>query len=390
MRRATILDYACLAAACAAAGCLIWYEPAVVPDPLPRTKGLAARSLTEVLTLPEDEIDIGRAALLVAKEQRPDLELDEYLGRLDEMAASLRRRLPEGISAQKAVVRLVEVVQPEGTPTPTAVRDTVPEGLPPQIDITRMLDGARGNCLGISLLYLAVAERVGLPIHGVSAPEHFFVRFDDGVTRINIEPTLGGRVVPDRDYRDRRHISPDAEDRGVYLRTESKRQVIASLIANRAGYLALSGMPDAALEDAERALAIKPYWPQAYVNRGLAHEMLERPRLAEKDYHTALQFDPNCAGALNNLAAMYVRRATEGKSSETPRGLIESAEKNIARALKMFPARSEFHETAAAVAAARGNLKRAARHLRRAVQIDPWNERYKNRLRTVEAQRGPR
>jgi Tfp pilus assembly protein PilF len=81
---------------------------------------------------------------------------------------------------------------------------------------------------------------------------------------------------------------------------------------------------------------------------------------------------------------MYVRRALAGQSTETPQGLIESAEKNIEKALAMFPARAEFHETAAAVAAARGNLKRAARHLRRAIQIAPANDRYRKKLRAVE------
>jgi regulator of sirC expression with transglutaminase-like and TPR domain len=386
MSRSIISTFATLAAACAATGCLVFYEPAIELAPLPRTKGLAVQRLADVLSLPEEEIDVGRAALLVAKEHRSELDLDNYLARLDELAARLRRKLPEGISAEEAVERLVEVVQPEGTPPPVPVGDATPGGLPPQIDIAKMLDGARGNCLGISLLYLAVAERVGLPIHGVSAPEHFFVRFDDGVTRINIEPTLGGRVVSDREYRDRRNISPDAESRGVYLRTESKRQVIASLIANRAGYHALSGMSNEALQDANRALAIKPYWPQAYVNRGLAYEILDQPELAEKDYHSALQFDPNCAGALNNLAAMYVRRARDGESTDTPQGLAKSAEKYIQKALSIFPARAEFHETAAAVAAARGHLKRAARHLRRAIQIDPANKRYRKKLLAIQGE----
>jgi regulator of sirC expression with transglutaminase-like and TPR domain len=376
----------CVALALAAAsGCRALYSPTAHLSPLPRSAGLVAGDLRDVLVLPDDEIDIGRAMLLAARDERAGLDVDGYLARLDELAARLRRRLPEGISAHEALRQLTQVVQPEGVPSRRTGNDRGGTGgLPAEIDISRLLDGARGNCLGISLLYLAVAERVGLPLYGVSAPEHFFVRFDDGVKRINIEPTMGGRIVADREYVAQRRISNEAVERGIYLRTESKRQVVASLLANRAGYRALAGMLPEALDDAERALAIKPYWPQAHVNRGLALELSGDVEGAEDAYHRALQLDPHCSGALNNLAAICTRRAVASASDESPGGLLESATKMIALALDLAPMRAEFHETAASVAAARGRLRSAARHLGRAAHLDPSNTRYREALVRIE------
>jgi len=365
---------------------------------LPRKAGLAAGSVPEALSLPEGEIDIGRAVLLVAREDRPDLDVDGYVRRLDDLAARLRRRLPPGATVHEAVSRLVEVVQPAAS---VAARPSVPAGgvstLPPEIDLARILDGEPGNCLGLSLLYLAVAERVGIPMRGVSAPEHFFVRFDDGVSRVNAEPTRDGRPVPDRVYRQRRGISAESIARGVYLRSESKRQVLASLLANRAGYRALAGRLDDAFADAERALAVKPYWPQGYVNRGLAHELAGRRREADADYNRAIQIDPCCVGALNNLAALYARGRAAGPSEDTAGGQcsseegrpapgdLGSAEELIQRALRLAPSRPEILETAAAVAVAQGKLRAARGRLRRALRLDPANERLAGKLNEVEA-----
>lgn len=400
-------------AAIAACGCRAFYGRSIELNPLGRGRGLAAESVSEVLALDEKEIDIGRAALLVAREDRPGLDIASYLGRLDELAARLARRLPARVSVRRAVEETARLLRVHGDRSPPARRrrpepaseahEAASGGLPAEMDLSRILDGDRGNCLGLTLLYLAVAERAGLPLAGVAAPEHYFVRFDDGVTRVNMELTQGGRAVPDGDYIRSRRISREAIDRGIYLRSESKRQVIASLLSNRAALRALAGRFEEALADAERALAVKPYWPQGLVNRGLALELSGRAREAERDYLRALELDPHCASALNNLAALYLTRATEGRaggpagraagrapSGHPPAGpeeagaLLESAFRMAERAVSLAPARPEFHETAAACAAAIGERRAARRWLRRAIQLAPGEPRYAEALERLE------
>lgn len=371
-------------------GCRASYTPTVVFQPLSRTRGLAAEAVPEILALPEEEIDVGRAALVVAHEDRPGLDIGPYLRRLDEIALRLRRRTPEGASVQEALAELVRLVQPGGrfasglTDSPVTA-----EGLPPELDLARILDGERGNCLGYGLLYLAVAERAGWPVYGVHAPEHFFVRFDDGVTRVNLEPTRGGATLSDKSYISRRQVHSGPVENGIYLRSESKRQVIASLLANRAGLRALAGRLDEARADVERALAVKPYWPQGHVNLGLVNELEGRHVQAETEYKKALRYDPHCVGALNNLAALYVRSAGEGRGGGARNGgrlgSLTAAEQLIGEALRLAQDRPHFHETAAAVAAARGDLRAAVGHLRRAVRLEPGNERYAEALRRIEA-----
>src|SRR3990170_2225196 len=60
-------------------------------------------------------------------------------------------------------------------------------GNPEKYLLDPVLSRRRGNCLGLTSLYLILAERLSLPIHGVYVPTHCFARYDDGRVRLNIE-----------------------------------------------------------------------------------------------------------------------------------------------------------------------------------------------------------
>jgi regulator of sirC expression with transglutaminase-like and TPR domain len=53
-----------------------------------------------------DEISLAEGALLIAAEEYEDLDVAEYLQRIDAMGAALRQRLREDISTSDALVAL--------------------------------------------------------------------------------------------------------------------------------------------------------------------------------------------------------------------------------------------------------------------------------------------
>ncbi len=54
----------------------------------------------------DDDINLAEAALLIAAEEYRNLEIDSYLGRLDEIAATLKRRLRPDISQADCIIAL--------------------------------------------------------------------------------------------------------------------------------------------------------------------------------------------------------------------------------------------------------------------------------------------
>ncbi len=66
----------------------------------------------------------------------------------------------------------------------------------------------KGNCLGLSMLYLSLADRLGLPFRGVYVPSHCFVRYEGNTIRRNVEFAEGGASWEDVRYRRDFRIRP--------------------------------------------------------------------------------------------------------------------------------------------------------------------------------------
>ena len=63
-----------------------------------------------------------------------------------------------------------------------------------------VLDSRQGVCLGVSILYLALAQRLDLPLEVITPPGHIYVRYNDGAKIINIETTARGIDLPSETY----------------------------------------------------------------------------------------------------------------------------------------------------------------------------------------------
>ncbi|MBN1576995.1 MAG: tetratricopeptide repeat protein [Chitinispirillaceae bacterium] len=129
------------------------------------------------------------------------------------------------------------------------------------------VDGKQGSCVGMSLLYLLLAEKAGLPLHGVLAPSHLFVRYDDGKTRMNIETLRKGENMSSDWYRERYAIT----DTELYpLRNLTTAEVIAVVYYNL-GTICFNRMQyDAATGYLQHAIAGMPDFPEARGNLALA------------------------------------------------------------------------------------------------------------------------
>jgi tetratricopeptide (TPR) repeat protein len=148
-----------------------------------------------------------------------------------------------------------------------------PGGAPNQSELGIALQWGAGNCMAFSSIYLALAERLALPVHGVKSPGHVFVRWDDGTFRRNIECTEKGAEHPDRWYETRGEglsIDPADVASGAYLANLSKSEFVALALTNRAFRLADRDEPGAAIAAADAAIRLSPRECSAYIARACA------------------------------------------------------------------------------------------------------------------------
>ncbi|MHC4955209.1 MAG: PA14 domain-containing protein [Planctomycetota bacterium] len=167
------------------------------------------------------------------------------------------------------------------------------------LHLDSVLRSKKGYCLSLSVVALAVAEMVGAPLFGVAMPNHFFVRYDDGKFRRNLELTRKGAALDDHKLREQ---VGKLEKDTVYLRNLKPDEVTAYLLHNR-GYVALLRKRHAlAKADFEAAIKIQPGIGEAHRNLGVVLGEQKSWKEAKRAFIRAINLNARDVNALVNLA----------------------------------------------------------------------------------------
>lgn len=240
---------------------------------------------------------------------------DRCLDALDRMSILLKRDL-EGVTDPRATMR---VLHRRLLPHWTQISMSLERGASSFLDIV-LLERA-GNCVGRTSLYVALGERLDLPLVAVSQPGHVFLRWDDPEAPFDIELLELGRIRTVEDLH------------GAVPRVLTRRGLLSVVLANRAGIWllhprikdegremkALRSADDAiaydaenrvahqeralcfarlgdraeALASAERAVALDPLDPTSLCVTGDCLLTLEQPEEALRWFDRALEIDPD-------------------------------------------------------------------------------------------------
>jgi tetratricopeptide (TPR) repeat protein len=266
--------------------------------------GLYVRSIEQVLRLDEKEVDLATAALIISEQWSDLVNGRRYLSELDDMALEIRSRLKAGglRADYKAIAVINEYLFDE------LGFESVPQAdEPDDLFLYSVLDKKRGYCLSLSILYLSLAERLGLPLYGVVVPGHFFVRYDDGQVRFNIETTSKGGYAPDEHYISKFKVQQDNQD-SIYMKNLSKIQTLGCFFNNLGNSYNDIGNTASALTALERAVEINPLLAESRTNLGNVYLKAGRIEDAIYQYRAALEINPNDSKTHNNLGNAYTKK----------------------------------------------------------------------------------
>jgi len=166
-----------------------------------RLKGYFAKSEAEVLALPPEEIDLGKALLFSQLGEREGAERQarEYSALLDLMALEILAYLPEHPTPMDKIVATNRLIFEEmGFRFPP--HSIYAKDIDLYTFLPSVMDNHLGVCLGVAALYLAVAQRIDLPLEAITPPGHIYVRYREGETCVNIETTARGIDLPTEHY----------------------------------------------------------------------------------------------------------------------------------------------------------------------------------------------
>lgn len=170
--------------------------------------------------------------------------------------------------------------------------------------LTATLNNRRASCLGLALLYVSIADLMGLPLFVVLYDGHVSIRYASREATLHIEPLYRGKVCPPS-LVETFFSPPHPEGYGVPL---SRSQLLAVVLSNRAAFLHAAREDfRATLDELEQAVTLFPTYISAWVNTAvvmarLGHAGAAREVLA---YARALGPGRKVAEKIRSLEASF-------------------------------------------------------------------------------------
>ncbi len=255
------------------------------------------------------------AAISLAQDEYPDLSVQQVLGDVDQLLARLKRRLPEDAGSLQRLRALNQFV----------FRDLNFGGnfnhfMDPDNSYVHVVLRTRlAIPISLAVIWLELAQGIGLKVRGISFPGHFMVKVNLPEGQVVMDPldgqsltreALAERLEP---FRRRSGLGDDQElPLGLYLQAAPARDIIARMLFNLKDI-------HGAQEDWARLIAVQDRlivllpqaWPE-YRDRGLAHAEAGRPGHALEDLETYLA-NATDASDRRAIAARVgeLRRATQ-------------------------------------------------------------------------------
>ncbi len=142
---------------------------------------------------PAAPLDIAELALLFARDEYTNLDIDAYLSELDSMAREARGYVRGDLTAR--VSGLCRYLFHE-----MGFRGNQREYYDPRNSyLNKVLDRRTGIPISLSVLAMAVGQRAGLQVQGVGLPGHFIVKATAAGEEILFDPFHGGRRLEPTD-----------------------------------------------------------------------------------------------------------------------------------------------------------------------------------------------
>jgi tetratricopeptide (TPR) repeat protein len=336
--------------------------------------GLNVTSLDEVLRLPDEHIDLATAALIASEYWSDMVHGRRYLEQLDAMALEILSRL-RAQRLQPNTFQAIPVInqylfEELGFKTISHAND------PNDLFLHSVMDRRQGYCLSLSVLYLALGERLGLDLHGVVVPGHFFVRYDTGRVRYNIETTSNGVSPPDEHYIAKFKVPQDGRN-SIYLKNLNKRQTLGCFFNNLGNVYSDIGDMDTALSALEKAVAINPTLSESRANLGNVYLEKGRVNDAVQQYRAALDLNPGDPKTYNNLGNAYM--AIEQ---------LYDASSSYRRAVQLDPNFVDPYRNLALLYVKQERYAEALSNLNQVLAIDSQNHQIYSQLGELHYRRG--
>ncbi|MBQ76118.1 MAG: hypothetical protein CMQ20_14000 [Gammaproteobacteria bacterium] len=239
----------------------------------------------EMVALPDEQIKLDEAALLIAAETEGNIEIDLYLQALDQLAHQFQSKFVANSGLGISVNSLIDFIHVE-----EKFSGNIKNFYDPANSyLNRVIDTRIGIPITLALVHIALGSRLDIPVRGINFPGHFLVRY--GSDRHVIVDPFSGRILskPDCSNLLGQIAGKKAILQDEYFEVASNRDVLNRILDNLKQIFWRQKSWDESKACIDRQLLLLPNRAEFNVQLGAVHEMQGNIALAQHAYIGVLQ-----------------------------------------------------------------------------------------------------
>ena len=244
----------------------------------------------------DDRVDLLRAALTFARIEDPQLDVEQYVSRVEELSQRATAKVQDLDDPANVIAALNQVLFQEEM----FRGNTVDYYSPRNSFLHDVLDRRLGIPISLALVYMEVARRVGFPLFGVGMPGHFLLKhYDAAGHSILIDVFERGVVVTEEDCRQKLNTiySGQLTLQPEFLLPVTRRQMLTRMLNNlRSIYLSRRDFRRA-VQVVDLILVIYPRSPEDVKQRAVLRYNLDDYRGALNDFEEYVKMSPDASDA---------------------------------------------------------------------------------------------
>jgi serine protease Do len=238
----------------------------------------------------EEEIDLFRAGLYIARLDNEDVDVDAYCRDLEQMAAELKQSLPADADDATKLARLkAYLFEENGFHGSRRDYDNRANSY-----LNEVLDDREGLPITLSIVYMELARRIGLNVVGIGLPGHFVAAYVPSEGDQQLIDVFDGASEVSRELAEKRIQAavdePAPEDIERFLEPSTKRAIILRMLQN---LLSTSlNDPPALHRYLNAMLAVQPDHGPYHFMRAMVRYQLDQRERAREDVEWLLEHEP--------------------------------------------------------------------------------------------------
>ena len=234
-----------------------------------------------------NDSDLALCALLLAKYDNQEIDIDAYYSEIERMGEDLLSKIKNNIDLEAKVALISQYLFKDngyhGSRTDYYNQSNS--------YLNEVLDDREGIPITLSIIYIELAERIGLKMQGLGLPGHFVVFYNNNGNRKIIDPFDNGKPITkaDADAIVKEYdITMNAND----YKAADNKSIIQRMLYNLKGISIDNKEYQSALNYVDLLIAIDPKDSQERLSRSILFIQLDQNDDAKKDLEWLLEMEP--------------------------------------------------------------------------------------------------